>query len=219
MKYGRVERSANKEHITCRCACFKFDHICKHSIAVAEVEGILTQHLKSIKQKGGIKRSRTELLEGNVDKDRAGKKGARNKFKFKKPPRTTTSDCANNGHTDQAYSALHHNDNMFIVQLLTPQAKQCKTCGVDFCHRQKIRPYDLVLELKERWYFPLHGDWGKKKSSTKETSRFCHPDLDRCIKPRFPYFTNEYLHIPDEVMEKLHRSHRNLLNREFHLTL
>ncbi|PIK57067.1 hypothetical protein BSL78_06007 [Apostichopus japonicus] len=74
-KHGRVECIANKDHISCRCGCFKFDGICKHSIAVAELEGILQKHLINIKKKRGSKRSRTELLEGNIDKEYAGKKG------------------------------------------------------------------------------------------------------------------------------------------------
>lgn len=170
-------------------------------------------------KKRGSKRSRTDLLEDNIDKEVAGKKGARNKNKFKKLSKPSTSQQETEIEEGASYSLLHHNDNLFEVQFLPPNAKQCKTCGVDFCHRQKIRPFDLVLAHKERWYFPVQGDWGKKRASNKETTRYYHPDRERCITPRFPYFTTEYLKIPDTVKSELHRSHHDLLNREVGLFL
>ena len=35
---GRVECVVNKAHVTCKCGCFRNDHVCKHSTAVAEKE-------------------------------------------------------------------------------------------------------------------------------------------------------------------------------------
>lgn len=47
-KHGRIECTANKNHVSCRCSSFKADRVCKHSIAVAEKVGMLNEHLKFI---------------------------------------------------------------------------------------------------------------------------------------------------------------------------
>ena len=75
------------------------------------------------------------------------------------------------------------------------------------CHRQKVIPFDLVFSHKEQHYFPLHGDWKNKQASNKESTRYHHAD-PKCIMPRFPYFTNDYIEIPSEVRNSLQESHK-----------
>lgn len=80
-KHGRIECTANKNHVSCRCSSFKADRVCKHSIAVAEKVGMLNEHLKFIgKNSDGRKCSRSALAEANIDKKVAGKKGSTNKY-------------------------------------------------------------------------------------------------------------------------------------------
>ena len=86
--------------------------------------------------------------------------------------------------------------------MLPSDGKTCKGCKNDFCHRQKIVPFDLVFSHKERYYFPLHGDWKNKQASNKESTRYFHAD-PKCIMPRFPYFSNHYIQIPSEVRNSL----------------
>ena len=75
------------------------------------------------------------------------------------------------------------------------------------CHRQKVIPFDLVFSHKEQHYFPLHGDWKNKQASNKESTRYHHAE-SKCIMPRFPYFTNDYIEIPSEVRNSLQESHK-----------
>ena len=100
-----------------------------------------------------------------------------------------------------------------MVRLLPEEAKKCKTCNVDFRHRQRHVPFDLVLEHKERWYFPKEGDWNNKVPTNKEGKRYYHPNLEKCLKPRFPYITSQ------ETIGKLQESHKELLRREFELDI
>ena len=52
--------------------------------------------------------------------------------------------------------------------------------------RQWHVPFDLVIEHKERWYFPKEGDWNNKVPTNKEGKQYYHPNLQKCLKPRFP---------------------------------
>lgn len=63
--------------MSCRCASYKYDSVCKHSIAVAGKVRILEQHLKQITKASRIPRygRRSSLVEANVNKNVAGKKG------------------------------------------------------------------------------------------------------------------------------------------------
>ena len=98
-KNGEVECTINKSYVSCRCPSFKFDSVCKHSIAVAEKIGILDQHLQFISKASNAKSAgaRSTLAEANVNKEVAGKKGARNKYPFR-PSRSekhhTTSNAS-----------------------------------------------------------------------------------------------------------------------------
>lgn len=47
-KNGKVECTVNKDHVKCRCHSFKYDSVCKHSIAVAERVGMLEEHIRHI---------------------------------------------------------------------------------------------------------------------------------------------------------------------------
>ena len=100
------------------------------------------------------------------------------------------------------YNETYHNDHPFVLCMLPSDAKTVKGCKNDFCHRQKIVPFDLVFSHKERYYFPLHGDWKNKQASNKESTCYFHAD-PKCIMPRFPYFSNHYIEIPSEVRNSL----------------
>lgn len=103
----------------------------------------------------------------------AGKKGSTNRNRYHPPTsaakETPTTHANNEAQSNsqpqrRLYSEIHHNDNPFFLQILPEEAKICKCCGNNFCHRQRIVPRDLVLEHKERYFFPIDGDWKKKTS-------------------------------------------------------
>ena len=204
---GEVECTINKSYVSCRCPSFKFGSVCKHSIAVAEKIGILDQHLQFISKASNAKSAgaRSTLAEANVNKEVAGKKGARNKYPFR-PSRSdkqhTTSNASGQDQPAQGcakylYTEIHHNDNPFVLGILPKEAKSCKQFKTDFCHRMRIIPNDLVFEHQERFYFPLNGDWKQKQASTKE----------------------EYIAIPPEVIPLLHESHKTYCATHFSLQI
>ena len=223
-KYGRVECTVHASHVSCRCPSFKSDQVCRHAVAVAEKSGILRQHLGHIcKDQGQKGQSRTALAEAFVNKSVAGKKGSTNKFHYRPHNANCTTENAmqsqvSSGNTTHVYSEIYHNDNPFVLCMLPPEAKTCKGCKHDFCHRQKIIPYDLVFEHKERYYFPLQGDWKNKIATNKEATRYYHAD-PKCIMPRFPYFTIDYIEIPSEVKTSLQESHKVYLKNIFSLNI
>ena len=84
-KHGKVECLVNKNHVTCRCPSFKYDSVCQHSIAVAEV-GILEQHLNFICKGAHRAGRRSALAKANVNKAVPGKKGSACRFPYRPPP-------------------------------------------------------------------------------------------------------------------------------------
>lgn len=220
-KNKEVECTVNKSYVSCRCPSFKFDCVCKHSIAVADKVGILEQHIQFISKLSAKKRPRSALAEANLNKEVAGKKGGKNKYPYR--PSRSQQEVADKASgrglsTRYTYTQIHHNDNPFVLRILPKNAKKCKQCGTDFCHRLRIIPNDLVFEHNERFYFPLNGDWKQKQASAKEVTRYYHADL-ACMKARFLYFTKEYIAVPPDVSSLLHESHKTYLNTHFGLHL
>ena len=211
-KHGRVECKVNKSYMSCQCPRFKADSVCKHSIAVAEKVGIIKEHLQYVfKGAGQRKGSRTALAEAYMDKGVAGKKGSTNKNHY----RPTTSNVATSQLESRPYTEIHHNDHPVVLLLLPGEAKVCKGCSNNFCHRKRIVPHDMVLEHKERYFFPINGDWKKKKqASSREASRYYHAD-PACLMSRFPYFSKEYTEIKPEVEVMLTDSHKSYLRKVF----
>lgn len=82
-----VECTVNKAHVSCHCPSFKYDSVCKHSIAVAEKVGILQQHMQHISKPSSKAGPRSTLAEAHINKEVAGKKGAKNKYPYR-PPRS-----------------------------------------------------------------------------------------------------------------------------------
>ena len=151
---------------------------------------MLRKHLEQIyKGQGENKASRTALSEAFVNKSVAGKKGSRNKFhyRFSNANNSTTNamqskeESSNND--TYVYHEVYHNDYPLVSCMLPSDAKTCKGCKNDFCHRQKMTPMDLVFSHKERYFFPLHGDWKNKQASNKESTRYYNAD-PKCITRR-----------------------------------
>ena len=99
---------------------------------------------------------------------------------------------------------------------LTDGAKRCKSCHLDFCHR-KVIPFDIIFSHKERWKFPVNGDWSNCRPSRQETLRYYHA-TNKCQTNRFPYFSVDYVEIPNDVKGSLQDSHKKYLTSEFGLT-
>ena len=82
---------------------------------------------------------------------------------------------------------------------LPKEAKTCKTCDIEFCQRKQVIPFNIVFAHKERWLYPVDGDWSKAKASKRETTR-CYYTAKKCIMQRFPYFSWEYVEIPSSAL-------------------
>ncbi|KAJ7374094.1 Ankyrin repeat and FYVE domain-containing protein 1 [Desmophyllum pertusum] len=44
-KKGMYECIVYRDHSSCTCPCYRYNSICKHSLCVSEIEGILKEHL------------------------------------------------------------------------------------------------------------------------------------------------------------------------------
>ena len=74
-KHEKVECTVSKDHVSCRCPSFKYDRVCKHSIAVAEKVEILEQHLQFISKSSRKAGPRSALEKANLNKRCAGEEG------------------------------------------------------------------------------------------------------------------------------------------------
>ena len=209
---GSVLVTVYSDHVGCVCGRYRHDNICKHSIAVAARQSILSTHFNFLKKKSK-KGSHTALAEYDVNKNTAGKKGARNKNSYR-PERYCSSGVEPSNQARQTFTEIHHNENQFVLMFLPQEARTCKSCEIEFCRRKQVIPFNMVFAHKERWLYPVDGDWSKAKASKKETNRFYHT-AKKCILKRFPYFNWEYVEIPSHVADSLSESHRKYLRSEF----
>lgn len=208
-----------KDHTTCICGRFKHDFICKHSLAVASLKNVLSDHVRYIQRKTTPSKV-TPLAEHDVDKQTAGKKGARNKFPYRKERYVAHETTGGDGDTDMqhgVFTEIHHNNNPFVLEFLHDGAKMCKSCKVEFCTRKKVVPFDVIFAHNERYFFPLKGDWSNKRASAKEATRYYHP-TKACLLQRFPYFTVDFVEIPQHIRMALRESHKIYLRKELGLT-
>ena len=141
------------------------------------------------------------------------KKGGKNKYGYRpargkaQPSSSRSMETATT--SGPLYSEIHHNENKFELMFLVEGAKRCKSCHLDFCHRKKVIPFDVIFSHKERWMYPINGDWSNCKPSQRKTVRYYHASM-KCLISRFPYFTADYICIPSDVEESLRDSHKKL---------
>lgn len=211
-KNGSVLVTVYGDHVTCVCGRYRHDHVCKHSLAVAARQSLLPAHFDFLRKKIKKGKGLTALAEHDVNKNTAGKKGSRNKNSYR-PERGSSGDGKTN-QGGQLFTEIHHNDNNFVLMFLPKEAKQCKSCDLSFCHRVKVIPFNLVFAHKERWFYPVDGDWSNRRASNKETTRYYHTRRN-CIVKRFPYFGWEYVEIPQDVLDVLTESHKKYIKNEF----
>ena len=126
-----------RDHSTCTCQCFKYSSICKHSLCVYEIEGILKEHLDYFSR---LPRS-SLLSKGNLvkpTKDAQGKKGGAHRNPWR-PSRGGTAQ-------KHPFTKIHHNNQPFVVGFLDDQrnAKECRYRRVEFPRRQQIVPFDII---------------------------------------------------------------------------
>ena len=163
-----------KYRVGAQAKSFKADKVCKHSVAVAEKNEMLRKHLEQIcKGQGEKNASRTALAETFMNKSVAGKKGSRKKSYYCPSSANDSTATAmqseeSSNNATYVYNEIYHNDHSFVLCLLPSDAKTCKGWKNDFCHRQKIMPFDLMSSHKERYYSTLHRDWKNKQASNKE---------------------------------------------------
>lgn len=211
-KGGAYYCTLNKTHITCVCNSYKYDSVCKHSIAVSLRVNILESHLQNIKQ--GTGGSRAGLVTP-VNDNCAGKK----RYKAKNPWRASCSCQTSSSTSDQNTTqsapegfpqAVHHNDKPFVVTFIddAPKAQECQPCNTGFIQRTKIISFDIVLGHKERWMYPDQKDITQWLPSATTTTKYYR------IMQRFPYFNVSFIEVPSTTMENLQISHFKILEEE-----
>ena len=168
-KNGTVQVSVYRDHATCVCGRYKYDKICKHSLAVAASKAILTEHLNFVRSKSGQVRKRTALAEHDVQKATAGKKDGRNKYGYRPAKGKAEPSSSASEQTGPLYSEIHHNENPFELVFLVENVKRCKSCHLNFCHRKKVITFNVIFSHKERWMYPVNGDWSNCRPSQQET--------------------------------------------------
>ena len=216
-KNGALQVSVFSDHVACICGRYHHDLICKHSLAVAALQGLLPRHLRFTESKSRRRvPGHTSLAEHNVDKNTAGKKGSKNKYNYRPARGKQGAGGQHETTTAQPFTAIHHNDNPFVLKFLHESAKRCKACDTDVCHKKEVISFDLVFEHKERWFYPVNGDWSNRRASQKESTRYYHTTR-KCMIARFPYFEVGYVQIPDEIRTTLRDSHKNYLASEMGL--
>ena len=203
------------DHATCTCPCYKYNRLCKHSLCVAEISGILKEHLGYLARTSRSIPSRSGLVEPL--KQAQGKKGGNHKNTWR-PNRTstgTTEASARLSHS-HPFSEIHHNNIPLVVCFLRDETKatECRQCRMAFPRRQKIVPYNIVLSHEERWMYPAQGI---KLPSAKYTKKF-YCVKRSCITKRFPYFHPSFIEIPEEVKVDLRDSHLEILREELDYT-
>ena len=148
--------------------------------AVATRQSILSTHFNFLKKKSK-KGSRTALAEYGVNKNTAGKKGARNRNSYR-PERYCSSGVEPSNQARQTFTEIHHNENQFVLMFLPQEARTCKSCEIEFCQRKQVIPFNMMFVDKERWLYPVDGDWSKAKASRKETNRFYHTQRNGSLR-------------------------------------
>ena len=126
------------DHATCTCPCYKYNRLCKHSLCVAEISGILKEHLGYLARTSRSIPSRSGLVEPL--KQAQGKKGGNHKNTWR-PNRTstgTTEASARLSHS-HPFSEIHHNNIPLVVCFLRDETKatECRQCRMAFPRRQK----------------------------------------------------------------------------------
>ena len=188
------------DHLNCSFPWYKFN-LCKHSICVAEIAGILKEHLKYL-----TKSPRLELRQKAVwlsqQKKRMERKVAATKTHGNQSEGTSQTS------TDSPFTQIHHNNNCFVFYFLddVPNAKECRQCCIKFHKRQKITPFDTVLSHEEKWLYPDPNDASHKLQSGKHTTKF-YCVRQTCMKSHFPYFCSSFLRIPAEAHSRLVKFH------------
>ena len=207
-KRGMYKCTVFGDHVNCSCQCYKYNNLCKHSICVAEMAGILKEHLQHLKK---FPRRRAPSRSGLVEppKDAHRKKGGSHKNPYR-----PTKQVSQEASLARPFTEIHHNKT-FTLRFLhdTPKAKECRQRRIEFPKRQQITPFDIALSHEEKWLYPDPNDPGHKLPSVHHTTKF-YCVKRSCIKTRFPYYLPSLLEIPAEARSRLKSSHLDLLIRE-----
>ena len=114
-------------------------------------------------------------------------------------------------------SSLHHNNNNPLsLGSYTRMLSGAKPATPTYATGRES--YHLTwFSHRERWYYPVNGNWWNRKASQKET-RYYHTTR-QCMMAWFPYFDLDYVEIPDDVTATLCDSHKNYLLSELGLVV
>lgn len=161
-KKGMYDCVVYNDHVTCTCPCYKFDPLCKHSICVAEITGILKNHLEFLKRSPKrTNKSRSGLIQPT--KEGQGKKGGSHRNPWR-PARCQEPRVKEVQIPQHPFTEIHHNNKPFFVCF---PAKECRQCLIEFPCKQMIMPFNIVLSHEKKWLSPHPDNPRQKLPSTK----------------------------------------------------
>ena len=156
-KRGMYECTVFDDHVNCSCHCYKYNNLCKHSICVAEIAGILKNIYNILRNlQDGVLHRKVDLL--SHQKMPTERRVVATRTPTDLPGKSLTKLLA------RPFTEIHHNNKPFILCFLdaTPNAKECRQCRIQFPRRQQITPFDIALSHQEKWLYPDPKDRGHK---------------------------------------------------------
>ena len=115
-KKGMYECTVHSDHITCTCACYKYNYLCKHSFCVAEKAGILKEHLDFL-PKSSRRRAPSKSALVEPSKEAQGKKGGSHKNPWR-PSRAKSIQVTSQSASERPFNEIHHNNKPLILCFL-----------------------------------------------------------------------------------------------------
>jgi hypothetical protein len=218
--YGiAVQSNRGGIQVVCEnCSEYKyFQTFCRHTIAVSDENGQLSEHIADINQKASAETLDLVLQNSCTN---SGEKGTRRKGKnnttFKAVVNTTPLLPE-----AMKFTQAYHNNDPFQISFIDryPGCKSCASCAIDFPKAVSIAPHDILIVHQERFKYPKKDDRGKTswiytRSKTRPVFYHCQED---CVQQRHPYFTENLLQIDPLIKDRLRDIHKRML--QLHFTL
>ena len=126
-KKGMYECLLYRSHLSCRCPCYMFKGICKHSLCVANNENILKDHIEFVLRS---QRHSRPCRSGRVKpvKATAGEKGGSHRHSYRPNRGTANSNTSPAGFSQgRLFTEIHHDNRPLIVCQLAQELK-ATTC-------------------------------------------------------------------------------------------
>lgn len=190
--------------VTCDCLGFKHIALCSHSVAVAETEGVLLDLIQQVKQ--GSRSSLTYKRKAGTGRKISK---ARKKRVYRNAQGASSSRSQDATGLRNPFSEIWHNMQPLIVTRISDIPAAKRNCSVPKCRMAftqgplAVVPFDICLSHEEKWMYPRKEndtivEW--LPSPTMTTKYYCI--RRECILDRFPYFTLDFLRVPEDMSMK-----------------